>query len=119
MISAPTLGKFGMLNDACLWNRTASVGLGIWFIPSFEDLLYLPATRNSEFLHQQELVKKWANMGPEDWCQELSERAQGFVAEGRREIQSTQEPVASEAAIGGEAARNEAMARRRHNGYRE
>ena len=86
---------------------------------SFADLLYLPATRNSEFLHQQELVKKWANMGPEDWCQELFERAQGFVAEGRREIQSTQEPVASEAASGGEAARSEAMARRRHNGYRE
>lgn len=86
---------------------------------SFADLLYLSATKNSEFLHQQQLVKKWANPGPEDRCQELCERANRLVAEGWRALKSAQGPVAREVEIGGEAARNEVPARRRHSGHRE
>lgn len=89
---------------------------------AFAYLLRLSAKGDSEFLHQVELVKKWATPGPEALCQELRERSNGLVNEGRKALQNHQELDAGTVGdtIGSGAKRDEATTvRRRYRSRRE
>lgn len=79
----------------------------------FTDLLFLSATKDSEFLHQQELVKKWVNPGHGGPYEELCKRGNGLVSDGWRALKSSKEPSAGEVMIG-TATKGGATVRRRH-----
>ena len=85
----------------------------------FAALLRLSAAKDPEFLRQQDLVKKWATPGQETQYQELYERGNSLAGDGRRALQSPQEPGTAGEPIGIKAERDEVTVRRRHYGRRE
>ena len=66
----------------------------------FARLLLLSTAKDSEFVRQQELVKKWVNPGAEAMYIELSERGNSLAADGWRVLQSAQEAGATHEVIG-------------------
>lgn len=84
----------------------------------FVEVFYLTATKDGEFLDQQELVKKWANPGPEALCQELYERGNALVASGWKALQSLNGSVAADEVILNAGTRDGETVRRRRYGRR-
>ena len=85
----------------------------------FAGLLRRSATKDSEFVRQQEWVKKWAKPGQETLYEELCERGSSLAADGRRALQCLKEDGAFREEIGIAATRGEVMVRRRQCGRKD